>query len=579
MKIRSLLIGMLAIIALVGCTNDDESPLANEEGKEVAVQFTLNLQGEVESRAISDGTGARQLMYAVFEKVNESEMRQVSDKKVVNDTNGNLIGNGYQLSIALLNGRTYQVVFWAQNASCTRYNVTNDMNVTINYEGANNDELRDAFFATEEITAGAQSTYNVTLKRPFAQVNVGAFQTDYNEAERLGIKVSQSSATFAKVPNVINLVNGNVSGEVDVTYSFGNIPAEALKRVDVDGDGYHELYKWVSMSYILASTDRTSHQMNFSFINEANPNDVIFFEKSASVQRNYRTNIVGQVLTNSNQFNIQIDPIYEDERSSIDKIYYVFDKPTIVEDEVFSLTKSEWGTWCVFTMPKGSQEDIMITFDNVKFSGQLYSVNFGEDWRDENHNRVQTNHQFTLNNVTAENVQVANCVTDGPNHVSPLFYLAGKTTVTNCTWIGTTTVNNDPIDEAGVQNYVGKNDLSDNRAYDCGVRPSSNVSFDNCTMDAMYVWQDGKATLTNSHIKYLRSGALYYTPKINGMLTIDEGTTIDVLEIAHNQILTNFKLALTIKEGAKVKELRLNGRSLDSKHVSIAEGTVENIIP
>ena len=154
MKIRSLLIGMLASIALVGCTNDDESPLANEEGKEVAVQFSVNLQGVKASRAISDGTGATQLMYAVFEKVSETELRQVSDKKVVNDNSGQLIGDGMPVNIALLNGRTYQVVFWAQNANCGAYTVGDDMKVTVNYEGINNDESRDAFFATEQITVG-----------------------------------------------------------------------------------------------------------------------------------------------------------------------------------------------------------------------------------------------------------------------------------------------------------------------------------------------------------------------------------------------------------------------------------------
>ena len=561
MKIRSLLIGMLASIALVGCTNDDESPLAQEQGQEVATCFKLNLQGKTGSRAISDGTGATQLMYAVFEKVSETELRQVSDKQVVNDEKGHLISNGYQLSIPLLNGMTYQVVFWAQDADCTRYTVSNDMNVTVDYEGVNNDELRDAFFATEEITAGTQSTYNVTLKRPFAQVNVGVFQTDYNDAERLGVKVTQSSATFAKVPNKINLVNGNVSGEVNVTYTFGNIPNEALKRVDVDNDGFHELYKWVSMSYILASSEMTEHDMNFSFINEENPNKKLFFEETAEVQRNKRTNLVGQKLTLADNFNIKIDPIYEDEKSSIDKIYYIFKEETIVKDEVFALTNADWGTWCVFTCPKN--ENHLITFDNVRFSGSLYSVSFGEYY-----GATYNNYSFNLNNVIAENVKVANCVSNVSDVFSLLFYLRGTTNVTNCTWTGTTTVENESITD-------GQVNLDPDHAYDCGVPNWCNSTISSSTIGKIYIWSYAQATIKgNSKIGTIRCAA--NDNDKNAYLTIGSekvGDSVDntvVDKIVITPFVNNGKLyntPLNIMEGAEVKELVLNGASVNKINI------------
>ena len=80
MKIKSLLIGMLASIALVGCTNNEELPLAEES---TTVQFTVNMEGALESRAISDGTGATTLMYGVFEKTSDTEMKLVIKKTVI----------------------------------------------------------------------------------------------------------------------------------------------------------------------------------------------------------------------------------------------------------------------------------------------------------------------------------------------------------------------------------------------------------------------------------------------------------------------------------------------------------------
>lgn len=567
MKIRSLLIGMLASIALVGCTNDDESPLAQEQEQEVATIFSVNLQGKTGSRAISDGTGATQLMYAVFEKVSETKMNQVVLKQVINDTEGDLLGDGYNLKINLLNGRTYQVVFWAQNSEAKDsegnpyYIVSDDMKVKVNYNGPNNDETRDAFFATETITTGAQSTYNVTLKRPFAQVNVGAYQTDLKEAERLGIKVTQSSATFANVPNVINLLDGNVSGETNVTYSFSNLPSELLKRVDIDNDGYHELYNWVSMSYILASTGWKQQKMHFTFRDEKNPNAVIFFEKTLDVNRNYRTNIVGQVLTDENNFIIKTDELYEDEKGSVDKIVYVFKEETIIKDETFALNNSKHGTWCIFTQPRDANH--LISFDNVRFSGRLYSIDFG-DYYGPKYNK----YSFNINKVTAENIEVANCVSNVNDVFSLLFYLRGKTNVTNCTWTGTTTVENESITD-------GQINLDPNNVFDCGVPNWCNSTISSSTIGKIYIWSYAQATIKgNSKIGTIRCAANDNDPK--AYLTIGSekiGDSVDntvVDKIVITPFINNGKLyntPLNIMEGAEVKELVLNGASVNKINI------------
>lgn len=584
MKIRSLLIGMLASIALVGCTNDDESPLANEVGKEVAVQFSVNLQGAKVSRAISDGTGATQLMYAVFEKVSETELKQVSDKKVVNDNSGQLIGDGMPVNIALLNGRTYQVVFWAQNANCGAYTVGDDMKVTVNYEGINNDESRDAFFATEQITVGTQNSFNVTLNRPFAQVNVGVHQTDYNEAIERGLTVTQSSAVIADVPNVIDLVTGNASGKVPVTYVFGNIPNEILKRVDVDNDGYHEMYKWVSMSYILASTERTTHQMRFTFRDGKNPEqDGTYFEKEASVQRNYRTNLVGQFLTTPVQLVAKIDPRYEDERSGTDKIYYIFDNETTIKDETFALTKADWGTWCVFSHYRDNQEDFVVSFDNVTFSGALYGIMLGEDWAERNEKgqpikgkEHPTVYNFNVNNVTANGIEVANCVHNEADHMSILFYLrgTGSLIVKNSTWTGTRMNNPENMYCVTGQHYV-----SNSVAYDCGVPNGCKATIESSKIGSMYVWSQAQAIITGtvdkpSEIGYIRTAALK-AGKTDGYLSIGANTIVDELEVTPS---SGYKRIVKILAGAHVKKLKLNGHS--QSDVTIEDGAiVDEIIP
>ena len=579
MKIKSLLIGMLASIALVGCTNNEELPLAEES---TTVQFAVNMEGALESRAISDGTGATTLMYGVFEKTSDTEMKQVIKKTVIEDVKG-LIGNGYRMNISLLRGKTYQVVFWAQNPDCDDYSVSDDMKVAIDYTGINNDELRDAFFATQQVTVTSNSTINVTLKRPFAQINVGAFKTDYEYAQSLGVTVKKSSATIKKVPNQINLLTGVALGEVDVKYTFGDIPTESLNGVDFDENEALEIYKWVSMSYILASPDVTYHEMSFAFTEKVDENNetadqILFDAGRIPARRNYRSNIVGQVLSSKCNFNINIDPIYEGEANNGGHVYYIFNEPTTIENTEFALNKAAEGNWCVFTCPKDVNH--LITFNNVTFSGKLYSVAFGEYY-----GSTYNNYSFALNNVKAEGVTVGNCVSNwlydktNPNftidHMSLLFYLRGQTTVKNCVWKGTKTVNSLPID---AEKFGGvKGEAYDvNIAYDCGIPNFSTSIIEDSEIGSMYVWtQAKKVHLLNTKVDYLRTGLI--TAKGNLILDGEE-TVVTNLEISDVAMNVSYKPSLVIQNGAKVTNLYLNGYNREKfVNLGIDLTAIENI--
>ena len=90
--------------------------------------------------------------------------------------------------------------------------------------------------------------------------------------------------------------------------------------VDTDNDGNKETYKWLSMSYILANDETTGaakttlENLAFTF-RPVTGEDIAFSEglNNVPVQRNWRTNILGKILTGDIQFNITIDPVYVDD--------------------------------------------------------------------------------------------------------------------------------------------------------------------------------------------------------------------------------------------------------------------------
>ena len=320
-KIFSAMFVAAGMLFATSCANEEIT--SSQAGNEATVSFSLGLEGGIDTRAISDGTGADVLQYAVFDKDGKriTTIAKVSKTGVTFPTTEN---------ITLAKGQTYKIAFWAQDADCQAYTVSDDMNVAINYAGVNNDETRDAFFKSIEFTVTGSTSIDVILKRPFAQINVGVYESDWNAAVASGVEIEKSTATIVKAANTINLLTGKVGEEttdVTVGYTKNAIPTEAL-MVDLDKNGTKEAYKWLSMSYILVADHGTTanaegmfgaavttlEDLGFSFIPKAG-NAITFAQglKSVPVQRNWRTNIIGKLLTGDITFNIDIDPIYDGE--------------------------------------------------------------------------------------------------------------------------------------------------------------------------------------------------------------------------------------------------------------------------
>ena len=173
---KKLFLGMFAAAGMLFATSCSKDELDMvQSGNEAQVTFSLAADGGIATRAISDGTGAKKLVYAVYNADGELI------KTIANaDVNGQIVDNSAfdnglteNVTITLTKGQQYTVAFWAQNPNCTAYTTTDLTNVTVDYAGLNNDETRDAFFKAETFTVTGNADIDVKLKRPFAQINVG----------------------------------------------------------------------------------------------------------------------------------------------------------------------------------------------------------------------------------------------------------------------------------------------------------------------------------------------------------------------------------------------------------------------
>lgn len=313
--IKNLLpfMGMGALLLTASCSSEDvpEQPVAGE-----GVTFTVNLPAELQSRAaFGSGLDAVNLTCAVYEHGKKEPL-------IINGENNTLTATFTNLkttvTMNLPRGKAYDIVFWAQNPDAPYTFSATDHNFNINYAAVNSyDEKYDAFCWIEKnFSITTATSKKITLYRPFAQLNVGTMDTA--DAKTFKLDYSQSQITVNGIYSQFDFlegaedVQGTVTGEAaDVTFAMSNIPntnlAEGQAPEQFPVQIANKTIDYMAMLYVLVPTQKMITQVTFGV---KDPSYEAFTFENVPFQRNYRTNIYGNLLTAPAEFNVVIDPIF-----------------------------------------------------------------------------------------------------------------------------------------------------------------------------------------------------------------------------------------------------------------------------
>ena len=322
---KKTLFSLLSATALLWSTSCSEEAIAPSVGEEAAVQFNVQLSdGSSASRAISDGTTVNKLYYEVWGTQN-GELVEMEELK----SSTKVVGKQAYVSLSLVKSQTYKIVFWAQYEDENgegHYN-TSDLTAIDVTPGYANDETRDAFTEVYEFTVNGAKDHTVTLTRPFAQVNFGT--SDLELAENAGLELSTSKIVVKKAATKYNALTEEGSDEADLTFDYKEISnlAEGLKVSNVD-------YTYLANAYVLVEGGIADKNLATVELTVAtNMNESIVIEvANAPLQRNYRTNVIGSLLTDQNDFTVVVDADFEEDRE--DHIIEVWDGVTVEEPEI-----------------------------------------------------------------------------------------------------------------------------------------------------------------------------------------------------------------------------------------------------
>ena len=357
-KLLSVLAVAAGLLMATSCSNEREE--VKTEG-EAVVSFVAELppsmvnrapKGYADATTFGDGSGATHLQYHVY-KVTDDEWTPIADLAGT----ATFVDLKTTVSLKLVNGNKYAVAFWADattadNASIYTFDEAT-CSVTANYDGVeSSNESLDAFYAVKEIEVTGSSQETVELHRPFAQLNIGT--ADLEESAKAGQEIAEAGITV-KTYNTLSLKDGAVSGEDEVTFAKAALP-EANFPV-VGG------YKYLAMNYLLMSADKKAdNTVTIRYDNENVPERVFY---NVPLQRNYRTNIYGNLLTSTTEFNVIIKPEFVDPDNDVE----VWDGVTKTEPQevngAYIVTKAAEWAWLT---GKNITKNITLTND-IDFGG------------------------------------------------------------------------------------------------------------------------------------------------------------------------------------------------------------------
>ena len=304
MKSFKYLAAAALTLLAVGCNKEQVTEVP--DGQVVDVTFTAALPGEMATKALGDGQTAKNLYVSVYE--NDAEKTKLGLDKTATFTDLKT-----QVTFSLVKGKTYNFVFWAQ-AEGAPYDVTDLKNIKVNnYTSEANDEKRDAFYATrKELKVNGALTETIKLYRPFAQVNFAT--ADYADAMKAGFNPAVSSFTASEAATTFDTFAEEGKDKVEVALTETEIPADVLKTLD------GKTYTRLAMNYLIpVGKQGESHNIDVAATFKANNGEAVTVSApNAPVQNNYRTNILGNLLTSQVIFNVEIVPIFNEPDNDID---------------------------------------------------------------------------------------------------------------------------------------------------------------------------------------------------------------------------------------------------------------------
>ena len=291
--IYSLFVMALAFFA-ASCQQENLEPVANGH----TVTYTVQVPDVITTRA----TGTQRVDSLIYEVYREAEIADLAKLPIYEGTAVINESGTAELVMEFVRNQKFIVLFWAQNSEVKAYATRDLRQVSLSQSLTANDFTTEVFSGIDTVNDCVSANKgNVTLYRPIAQINIatsvdGLVVGDPAKGTTTSVTLAESDLTVEGLFTTYNVYDKKVSAEGNFAYSKQAVPAGEFKAG----------YKYVVMSYV-GFADNAGTNVDVKFDIYTSEGKIQHAVNNVPVKPNYRTNILGNLITGTAGYAVSID--------------------------------------------------------------------------------------------------------------------------------------------------------------------------------------------------------------------------------------------------------------------------------
>ena len=492
----------LSIVALAGmlfATSCQESLVEPQVGG--TTTFTVQLPDAMGTKAYGDEASTQATINRLYVEVYSKDGNTlVYEPSVITMNNATAT-----VTLNLVSTQEYDIIFWAQNNSCT-YDVSDLRSVKMNADH-HNSEKGAAFYAVLNDYTPINGQQGVTLTRPFAQLNL-ATNTEVSYANATDgtdkqVKIISSTIIVEGAANQFDRVKDTDEGEgaTKTTFRYEYNYRIPEGTISVNGNDY----QYVSMDYLAVPGNQSLVNITAEiYVEDPNgvPSTITHQINDVPVQLNYKTNIVGNLITSATDFKVTVEEEWNvpDESIVFRQVATAAELQDAIQDGVDNITLTEDITLdqpLVFGAPSQSQiarastneTSFVLDLNGKNLKGSI-SVHNGVDLivnngnivsENPNYSGIVSNGDLTLNNVNITSARHALRIESGKAVIDGGVYKVEPATGTYMTLHALNVGDDNTSAEVLIKNgeFIGPRGKNADSGSAVNVRNGSKVTIEN----------------------------------------------------------------------------------------------------
>ena len=283
-------------LVMTSCQSDE--PFAPGEGGEKQVTFTLNVPGELGTRAAAGANqsdkggatnqGADQIKYTLVLQAN-------NDTQILNHDQATVSGTTATFKPTVVLGREYTITAYASLKDA--WNGENPIAITNSF----NDESKDAYFKTLKHNFANGDLQPLTLTRPFGKLRLVAEDYDPAKAKVESVTITYANpqeGTFNATTEAFTIATENVAG---TTKPFGYYEA-------ADATGAHTVF-----AEYLPTPKTGEYPVTFTVLVKYDGSTETYSRtfNDIPVRRNALTTLSGNFFTANSEIKVEVKDAFE----------------------------------------------------------------------------------------------------------------------------------------------------------------------------------------------------------------------------------------------------------------------------